>query len=169
MTIRSKQLVINHGQSSSITAFADRINGDYGILIKSVDGWDEHPDIIRNTSKRLFGNGVYASQSAKYDKRDISITCFAKYPNEVDIRNLRTNIRLIGERINGTINIAMAYFEDGKKNLEEVLFCQIADDYFESWEELDNGVVFTLNFFAPTPYKAIFLNGSTTPETEGRL
>lgn len=166
MTLRHKKLTIADGY---ITMWNYPNVGASTLLITKVDGWDEFPEIRRNSVPKLFGNGVYVSTAASYAEREISITCQASYPNAVSIRAIRQSIGELGILANDDMTLNMYYYSDGVETFREKLIGKPAATFLEDWEEKDNTVIFTLNFVCAEPLKTVYLNGSTTPEAGLKL
>lgn len=142
---------------------------DNNIIIVDVEGWDTFPELIRNTAPKLFGYGEYQSTAAQYAQRNLSFTLQVINDNSTSITILRDTIQTLAAKINDLVAIDMYYYEDDVEVYRERVLARPAEPFLEEWEVIENTATFTLNYTAPDPYKTIYLAGSTTPETEGKL
>lgn len=165
MVYRTKTLKIF---GNTLVATNNNAN-DNNIIIVDIEGWDEFPELIRNTSPKLFGDGEYQSTAAQYSKRNISFTL--QLINDATIANtiLRDTIQTLAAKINDLVAIDMYYYEDNVEVYRERILARPAEPFLEDWDAIENTVTFTLNYTAPDPYKTIYLAGSTTPEATRKL
>lgn len=144
-------------------------NNDSDVIILDIEGWDEFPELVRNTAPKLFGDGEYQSTAAQYKQKNLTFTLQTTYDNNNAITMLRDTLQTLAAKINDLVAIDMYYYEDDVEVYRERLLARPAEPFLEEWKPLNNGVTFTLNYTAPNPYKSIYLAGSTTPEATGKL
>lgn len=142
---------------------------DNDIIIVDIEGWEEFPELVRNTAPKLFGYGEYQSTAAQYKQRNISFTLQVINDNATSITILRDTIQTLAAKINDLVAIDMYYYEDDVEVYRERVLARPAEPFLEDWEVIENTATFTLNYTAPNPYKTIYLLGSTTPEATGKL
>lgn len=165
MTVFDQRLEIG----SLFTAWNSLRNDDGTLILVNVEGWDAVPEIQRNTRKRLFGDGDYYSSIATFASKTVVFTMQIAYPDDQSIRGVRSNIRQIAQAINAPQTLTMTYYEDGVETFKEVLSGLPAPDLFDEWQPMENSVTFSISFYIPDPWKTVFLNGSTTAETQKRI
>lgn len=153
---------------SYFTAY-NKTNKPEQLLLKDLENWLEPPAIRRNTSQKLNGDGDFYSGVVRYSSKVIGVTMQIDYPEDISIMGLLTNIRLIAQSANIIIPISRYSYTDGVETKREVMEVLPADDFNDDFPAIENGVEFTLRFYAPSPWKTVYLNGSTVAETNKRL
>jgi hypothetical protein len=139
------------------------------IVLVNVNGWNTIPTLNRNVSQRLFNDGEFQSTAAHYGAKFLSFDFYFEQKEDLSLIELRNKLMLLAEKRNDLVLIENIYYEDGVEVLKETLSARPDTDFLQSWEENGNIVFFTINYTAPSPYKTIYENGSTTPDVDKRL
>ena len=164
--IRSQAVIIGENliaASTGVLASSNRL------ILTGWEGWDEAPEIERTTSPRLFGDGEVFSRLSSFKAKTFSISFIADLPNSTNVRTVRTAIMQVAQRLNDTTTVSMVYYTDGQESFREELQALPAEDFISELEQQGNRLLVTLEFYAPSPWKTVYLNGSSTPESDKRL
>lgn len=158
-----------HIGNELIIASNIRTQSPFGVVLTGVEGWDTPPEIRRKKIERIFGDGDILSNQATFGSRKFSVKIFAQFPSSSSIRGFRTNLMMIGQRINSDTTCQMVYFQNGIEVFREKIMARPEDGFFPDWDPIENSVETTLEFIAANPWKTVFQNGATEPEAQKRL
>lgn len=164
--IRSQAVIIGDNliaASTGVTASSNHL------ILKEWEGWDLPPESERMTTPRLFGHGDIYSKLTYHSSKTFSFRVIADIPNSSNIRTVRTQLMKVADRLNDTSKVSMVYYENGKVVFKEVMNALPASPFLEEWIPQNNTVEFVMSFYAPDPWKTVYLNGSSTAEAKKRL
>lgn len=164
--MRSQAVIIGDNYLAASTFVRPSTNN---VVLLEWEGWDTAPEFERKSNKRLFGSGDVYSRLTDFGAKTFSFHCFVEVPDTTNIRIVRTQLMTIAERLNDRTTVKMQYFELGGIAFTEEIKALPASPFIDEWQPVNNGVEFTMNFYAPDPYKTVYLNGSSTPEVTKRL
>lgn len=163
----TKRLELFSNTSHSIEAWnINRSNND--LAITYIDGWDDGVEIRRNSAPILWQHGEAQSTNALYDARIIEAQIWGQL-NYTQMRALRQKLENIGKDLNSLKTVTVTHYNDlGVEFYKEELQCRMNDNAFD-WEEINGTVTVTLYMVAPNPLKTVYIGGSTSPATDGRI
>lgn len=164
--IRSQAIIIGDNLIAASTGVTASSNN---LILQEWEGWDLAPEFERITTPRLFGDGDSYSRLTTHGAKNFTLRILADLPNSSNVRIVRTQLMKVADRLNDTSTVSMIYYENGKVVFKEVMKALPASPFIEEWIPVDNHVEFTLSFYAPDPWKTVYLNGSSTAETKKRL
>lgn len=164
--IRSQAVIIGNNLIAASTGVTASSNN---LILKEWEGWDLPPESERLVQPRLFGDGDIYSRLTQHGSKTFSFRVLADLPNNTNIRVVRTQLMKVAERLNDTSKVAMVYYENGKIVFKEEIQALPASPFLEEWIPQNNSVEFVMSFYAPNPWKTVYLNGKTTPESKKRL
>lgn len=156
-----KTLKINEGASFGITASNWNKIGTETILLTEVEGWDEMPDVIRNTAPRLdAGQGIYQSTAARWSERVLTFTMHAEYPDNVTVYTIRQTIKNLAKFVNVDIPISMTYYAPNGTTevFKQTIMAKPGAEFLE-WTQIGNSVTIVLTYIAADPFYTEEING----------
>lgn len=164
--IRSQAVIIGDNliaASTGVTASSNHL------ILKEWEGWDLPPEHERLSTPRLFGDGDIYSKLTYHGSKTFSFRILADIPESSNVRIVRSQLMKVADRLNDTSTVAMVYYEGGKVVFKEVMNALPSSPFIEEWIPVNNTVEFAISFYAPNPWKTVYLNGSSTAESTKRL
>ena len=165
MTLKRLQLFA--GSSNQITAWNVNQGNIDDVAIVEITGWDDGVEIRRNSAPILWEDGEAQSTNALYGPRHLEITFFAQR-TPTEMRTLRSQIENVMSNLNVLRTVSVTQYNNGTEFYKEELRCRFEDNGMD-WVEINGTVTVTLHMVAPNPLKTVYINGSTTPATSGRI
>ena len=152
--------------AQTLTAWNTGSTGEE-FLIVGMEGWEDGVEIRRNSTTTLWGHGEVQSTNALFEARhlDISIMRTGTPQQLLAFRNMIVNAL---QDPNTRRQITLTEYAGGAKIHRERLLARFEDDGL-GWTQIGNSATATLYFVCPNPVKTVWLNGSSTPVTGGRI
>lgn len=153
-----KKLTLFSGTSSAFSASTWNVTSSTEPVLVKLDGWDEVPDIIRNSTPILWSNTTAVSKDAKYGPRTITVTINIM-GNATQRFNVQQSVKAMLSDLNALRTFHLyTYADTGTELQRETLRCLFASGGYE-WEEINGSATLTLTMIAPNPLKAVTRNG----------
>lgn len=144
------------------TAYGRNVPAASGVFFTETN-WDVMPEIKYNTETPSFDDGVYISDTAEVQSREITLRFVAQFPDGNSVRGVRSVLRSAFQaRFKGSISMVTmtqnelgVYVETYKEVLENVLFVS-----FPEWSaKEDTEAEGLIKFLVPYPWKKAYVDG----------